>query len=436
MNINTSFKRTMLVASITAVLTACGGGSGGSSSSARTSTATATDTATEVEQSPLYLVKTTDWSTDEGTSVVFVTDSLDSETVFNPAEAKLVLPGYHYVSVNESADGEETAFHLAVDNTPTLQRYVVDEDGDVYQDGEMDFTQQGVTDMRNAMRAGVIFNAEKGYFVDFASLQIVVFNPTEMTLTETIDISDYAVEGYPERWSIYPVVDGDRVVAAMTHSITNAQGISFPAPVSHLLVIDTNDNSVTVDGHTACGGVSSSAKDDEGNVYFATHHQQSVAYTVGLPGIPTPCIIRMESGANGWDDSYYLDLTQLTDNNRPAYGLIAADGNKAYTLIYSDDAEPITLANYEATAWTNNWEFNSFELDNALATATKVEGTQPTNHRIKTGSFKNEADGTTPWVHRISADWSESTLYNATNTESWNVLTTIPGDAETVSRLR
>lgn len=418
------FARSILAASVAGLLTACGG-------SDSNDTPVVVDTPV-VDETPLYLVKTTDWSTDDGTSLIFLTESLDSETIFNPEDA-LAVSGYHYVAVNESGDDSESAFYLAVDNTPILQRYVISDEGEVVLDAELDFTEQGITDARNSMRAGKIFSADKGYFIDHNTMQVIVFNPTEMTLTTTIDLSEYAEDDYPNRWAIFPVIDGERVVVPMTFYGSDWSA----AALSKLIIVDTATDTVTVDNSTLCGSVSASAVDAEGNVYWATSHDVAVDYAVDpVNAAFAPCIIRMESGANGWDDGYYVNMTDLTDNDRPAYGVTTGDGYKAYTLVYSADAPPITADNVNDTAWQSVWEFSSFDVGSEFAGVTKIEGALPTKHRIKYGAFQNDDDELTSWVHTINTDYTETTIYNTTDSENWEVLFVAPGDVETIAKIR
>jgi len=430
MSLKKTFAKTLLVTSIASLLTACGGSS--DKSTPIVDDKPIVDVTPIVEDTPLYLVKTTDWSTDDGTTLLFLTDSLDGDTKFNTEDA-LAVSGYHYVAVNESGDDEDSAFYLAIDNTPTLQRYVVNDEGEVELDKELDFTEQGITDARNAMRAGKIFSADKGYFIDHDTMQVVVFNPTEMTFTATIDLSAYVEDDYPNRWAIFPVIDGDRVVIPITFYGSDWSA----AALSKLVVIDTTTDTVTVDSSTLCGSVSASAVDAEGNVYWSSSHDIAVSYTVDpVSAAFAPCMIRMESGAEGWDDGYYVNMTDLTDNDRPAYGVTTGDGYKAYTLVYSDEATPITADNVNDTAWQPVWEFSSFDVEAPFAGVTKVENALPTGHRINYGIFLNDNDDVTSWVDTINSDYTVSTIYDTTDSENWKVLIVVPGDLETISRIR
>ena len=423
MSLKKTFAKTLLVTSIASLLTACGG-------SSDKSTPTVEKTPV-VEDSPLYLVKTTDWSVKTGITSLFLTDSVNSDTKFN-AEDALVISGYHYVAVNESGDDEDAAFYLAVDNTPKLERYIVNDEGKPELDKELDFSAQGITDARDAMRAGKIFSADKGYFIDKDTMQVVVFNPTEMTITKTIDLSEYAEVDYPKRWAVFSVIDGDRVVIPITFYESNWTA----AKLSKLVVIDTTTDTVTVDSSTLCGGVSGSAVDAAGNVYWASSPEVAVSYKLDpVNAAFAPCMIRMKSGAEGWDDSYYVNMTDLIDHDRPVYGVTTGDGYKGYTLVYSDEATPLTADNAKGASKASVWEFHSFDLEAPFAGITKIENALPTNSKLNSGVFLND-DKVTSWIDTVSSDYTESTIYDTTDSENWKVLLVVPGDLETISRIR
>lgn len=443
MRLRNLFTKSLLVASIGVVMTACGGDdddrptSGGgeptaspSPSSAPIPTSTPTPTP---EADPLFVVKSTDWSTQDGISFFFVTDTLDTDTVYDPLAAQLTLPGYHYVSAIEGSENSELAFLLAIDNTARVQRYLVNEDSEIVFDKEIDLTPLGIADARNAMRSGKIFSAEKGYIIDSASMQVIVYNPTTLELVGSpISLEDHIEANYPDRWSIFPVIDGDRVVVP----ITFYENDGTAAPLSKLVIIDTETDQVTVDTSTMCGSVSASAVDEAGNVYFASSASAAIPYELEAPGSFAPCIIRMEAGADGWDENYYVDMTSFSENGRPAYGIMTGTGNTAYTLIYSNEAEAITPDNAAGAMRSAVWEFHSVELGNEVGSVTKIEGTEPTTHRLQYSSFTDPDGVVTPWVNRLNTDFTASTVYDTSGEETWEVLTIVPGALETINRLR
>lgn len=443
MSFKTTFTKSILTASIAGLLAACGGSNNSNNETpVADDTPVVDDTAVLDVDSPLYIVKTTYWSeTDEPTSYVYLTHSLDNTTVYDPSEASLVLPGYDYVAVSETGDNTDNAFYAAIDNTPTIERYTVNsQTGEVELDGTMDFTELGVTDARNALRAGKIYSEDSAVLVDFASMNVIFFDPSEMTVTATVDISAEIEDlDYTARWSVFPQIDGQRVIAAI--SAYNDSGV--PKLGTHLVIADMDMNTVVVDSNDTCVvHGSQAAKDASGNIYFATSFYETMDYITEEVGSTAPCALRVESGADGWDDSYLLQLEDLTSTDtvasRPAFGLVPADGELAYTLIYSADENPLTASDSD-NAWGSVWAYSSFDLTDADAAATVVEGAPFGSRRSGFDTYTNSDDEQTTWISisetdSVTAEVS-STVYDITHPEEWTEVTEVPEYIETIDRL-
>lgn len=377
---------------------------------------------------PRYLVKSTSWATDDGISMYFVTDTLDENTVFDDSKA-LAIDGYLGAALPEG-DNPDNAFYVGLRPDPVFQRYVVTDSGEIEFDKEISFANQGVSDGRNLMRSSKFVSAEKAYVIDSETLQILIFNPTEMTLIDTIDISDLDEEGM-YRWSIFPTIDGDRVVVPITFYESDWSA----AALSKLVIIDTITDTVTSDVSTQCGSLSASAKDAAGNIYFASHNEVAAQSAIGNASF-RPCMIRMQAGGDGWDDSYYVNLLDLTEDGRPAMAVVPGTGDTAYTLIYSAEADAITVDNVDTAPRGAVWEFHSIELGNEAATVSKVDNVEGTVFRVQYGNLSHDTLGEVSWMMRVNDDWTESTVYNTYDPANWTVLTKVPGQIEVVGRLQ
>lgn len=225
----------------------------------------------------------------------------------------------------------------------------------------------------------------------------------------TIDLSEHVEADYPLRWSIFPIIDGDRVVVPVTfHDADYA-----PTPLSKLVIYNATTDEVTVDTSTQCGSLSRSAVDDEGNVYWASSFDIAAGYALDASAsfaddqTFAPCMMRMAAGADGWDDDYFVDLTSLTDDARPAHAIMTGNGDVAYTAIFDpSDVGPIS----EDSARSNAWAFHSVELGNEAAGATVVPDAEPTNHRPSFGSFVNESNELVGWIMTVNDEFTETTL--------------------------
>lgn len=379
----------------------------------------------------IYLVKSTSWTTDDGIALHFITDSLNAETVFDKSEA-LAIPGYTGIAVQEG-DNPDNAFFVGLNPSPVFQRYVVSDAGEVTEDKSIDFTNLGVGSTGRAlMRASKILSPSKGYIVDANTLQIIVFNPTEMTITGTISLADLDEASLPKRWSIFPVIDGDRFIATISYYDADWAAAAH----TKVVIVDSKTDTFVADTSTNCGSVSSSAKDSAGNIYFASHDQTAVSYFQGTGAFP-PCAIRINTGSNEWDDTYLMNLQNLTNDSRLAMTAMTGSGDTGYTLVLSSAAQAqLTADTHFKSLIQNVWEFHSFDLTDDSALSTKVDYDPMTVSRVQYGSFAHDELGDISWMFRVSNDFGESTIINSTNPASWSDITTVPGQLELVTRLK
>ena len=331
------------------------------------------------------------------------------------------------------------------------RRYVVSDTGEVSLDDELDFSGVSGATGRNLLRATQFMSPTKAYALDFAGLQVIAFNPTDMTLidtdesTEKVDTISLAAlkEGeLPKTWSVFPTRDGNRFVATIGFY---GEDNSDPG-VSKLVIVESNNNSLATDSVDNCSAVTGAAKDAAGNMYFASYDGSALAHAQGK-GEYAPCIIRVLAGSNEFDDSYLMNLQNLTNNGRMAMGAVTGNGNIGYNLIISDTGQGMvtdgTLAKHLRVPV---WEFHSFDLTDSNATATKVEGVVSTTgaqgipggtiSRILNGSFNHHELGDITWMAQIDVE-TTSSVYNSTDPSTWSLITnSIPGQIEFVGRLR
>ena len=389
---------------------------------------------------PMYLVKSTAWITDDGVSLHFLTDTLDENTVFDPDTA-LAIPEYTGIAIPEGYN-PDNAFFVGMYSSSEFRRYTVSDTGVVSDYTTLDFSGVAGQTGRNLLRATQFMSPTKAYALDFAGLQVIAFNPTDMSILKTISLAEIAEESLPRRWAVFPTTDGDRFVATIGFY---GQDWSDPG-VTKVVIVDSADDSVVTDSVDNCSAVSGSAKDAAGNMYFASYDESALAYQQGR-GEYAPCVIRILAGANEFDDSYLMNMQNLTNNNRMAMGAVTGNGDIGYSLIMSDVGQSMvkdeTLAKHLRIPV---WEFYSFDLTDSNATATKVEGITSTAgaegisggtiSRILNGSFTHHELGDITWMAQIDVE-ETSSIYNSTNPATWSLISnTVPGQLEHVGRLR
>ena len=362
----------------------------------------------------------------------------------------MAIPEYTGIAIPEGYN-PDNAFYVGMKTSSVYRRYVVSDTGVVSLGDELDFSGVSGTIGRNLLRATQFMSPTKAYALDFAGLQIIAFNPTDMTLIDldesteeidTISLAGLAEADLPTTWSVFPTTDGDRFVATI-----GFYGSAKPDPgVTKLVIVDSNDNSVVTDSVDGCSAVTGAAKDAAGNMYFASYDEVALEHEQGI-GAYTPCIIRVLAGTNEFDDSYLMNMQNLTNNGRMAMGAVTGNGDIAYNLIMSDVGQGMvtdgTLAKHLRIPV---WEFHSFDLTDSFATATKVEGVVSTAgspgipggtiSRILHGSFNHHELGDITWMAQIDVE-TTSSIYNSTDPKTWSLITnSVPGQIEFVGRLR
>lgn len=398
---------------------------------------------------PMYLVKSTAWVTEAGISLHFLTNTLNEETVFDPDTA-LAIPEYTGIAVPEGYN-PDNAFYAGMYTSSVYRRYVVSDTGEVSLDDQLDFSGVSSASGRNLLRATQFMSPTKAYALDFAGLQVIAFNPTEMILidtdesteeVDTISLASLAEVNLPGTWSVFPTTDGDRFVA--TIGFYGADGSD--SGDTKLVVVDSSDDSVATDSVDNCSAVTGAAKDAAGNMYFASYDESALAHEQGR-GDYAPCIIRVLAGSNEFDDSYLMNMQNLTNNGRMAMGAVTGNGNIGYNLILSDAGHTmVTNSTIAKHLRIPVWEFHSFDLTDSNATATKVEGVVSTEgaqgipggtiSRILNGTFNHHVLGDITWMAQIDNELTSS-VYNSTDPATWSLITNkIPGQIEFVGRLR
>jgi hypothetical protein len=398
---------------------------------------------------PMYLVKSTAWTTRSGVSLHFLTNTLNADTVFD-TDTALAIPEYTGIAIPEGYN-PDNAFYAGMYTSSVYRRYVVSNTGEVSLGDELDFSGVSGATGRNLLRATQFMSPTKAYALDFAGLQVIAFNPTDMTLIDT-DKSTAAIDtislvslketNLTDTWSVFPTTDGDRFVATI-----GFYGIDGADPgVTKLVIVDSNNDSLATDSVDNCSAVTGAAKDAAGNMYFASYDGSALAHAQGR-GAYAPCIIRVLAGSNEFDDSYLMNMQNLTNNGRMAMGAVTGNGNIGYNLIISDTGQGmVTDAILAKHLRIPVWEFNSFDLTDSNATATKVEGIVSTEgapgipggtiSRILNGSFKHHELGDITWMAQIDVE-TTSSIYNSTDPAIWSLITNkVPGQIEFVGRLR
>lgn len=305
-------------------------------------------------------------------------------------------------------------------------RYEVDAERNLRENGRLSFAGVGVRSFSNTM---VFVSATKAYFLDEANLQVVVWNPAELTIDGTIDVSELEREGYQR--VLFPlfhsVVRGDRVLASVAWQ--NEEGEFRKA--TGLLVLDTARDAVArVEETDRCAGAQDIIVGSNGDAYFASS-VDPVVWDASVRGVErSGCILRVKAGAESFDPDYRLLLSDATGGG-VAYGLTGTnDPDRPYIWALDETVTPWSASepidSFGAAAW------GLWRLD--LETGTAVPDDSVPLSGPTRGSLWFEADERR-FLMRPAADYRSSQLFEAT-TDGLELRLSSPGFIQGFARVR
>lgn len=382
-------------------------------------------TAGDIELRERYLIQGAVFGPDGATGYLAVVDDLSADGSVS-LETAFELGG-----MASAAIGDDGRVYVGRAEEPVLRRYRVDELGGFELDGEISFANLGVTSTGGGLDPIHLLGADKAYFIDEMSLQVIVFNPDTMTITGRFSLDGLAEGDLSVRFGLIEADPGELVFSAVYQRNDNTAEV-----LGRMAIVDTASDTVSYAEQSACGQLAWSARDVDGNIYFASHPIQAALFAGGVAGNPAgePCMVRKLVGADDYDSDYYVALNDLT--GRPTGAVIQGPGSKAYLLAFDDDATPVTPQNAANLVIEPGWEYFSVTLGDEAATVEPVAGAP-----IGSGyglSFVVEVgddrDGT-PFVATVTEDLSSSTLFDVSGDEGFAERLTLPGLPFGVMRL-
>ncbi|MEM1413349.1 MAG: hypothetical protein AAGH15_00535 [Myxococcota bacterium] len=342
-------------------------------------------------------------------------------------EDALVFAGNGFIQPGPNLDGR---FYVIVNERPVIERYVVDDEGTITLDDEVGFAGFGITTLsaRNPMH---FLDDGRAYLVDVGTRQVVIWDPEEMTVSDSFSIDGLEREGLTAG-SNNIVRDGDRLVLSLRYFRPDMSA----ATVTTAVIIDTTDDSVTYAEDTRCGNIAGHIVAGTGDLYFSSHTSQAARIRAGEAGDDpsVPCLLRMRAGADDFDGDFFVELNALTGDS-PTGFLIPGAGNTAYVLAYNEEIVPITDQPSAVLTQTGAWEYWAVDLGGAVDTATKVPGF-PASSAFGFAFLLEGTEGVTPYIISIGDGFATSTLYDVSDPGEFVEGATVPGLSLGAFRLR
>ena len=255
----------------------------------------------------------------------------------------------------------------------TVTRYVVDGDRlveDVLENGDrarFSMAPAGVTRFTNQI---AFIDAERAYYVDLVLDQVVVWSPTEMTITSTFSAPELGRDGFGTTGANVDVID-DFVVVALSWSNDNPP--AFVPSAALAIFSASEDRLIDVLEDDRCI-IARSTFIDDGDVYLMADAGGGIADLFAPPGtIPPPCLLRWVPGEEDFDSIFYRDLREIV-NEPLVSGAVGRGDGTFVTQAYTSDIDPTTLEPLELldlSLW--QWAVVDFVSD----TSTLIESIPP-----------------------------------------------------------
>ncbi len=366
---------------------------------------------------PLYLAMTRVWDDTTTTSYLHVLTSLDAGTEVDTKQAlelsgpaKLFSYGKQWFAVGQG-------------DSPTITRYSLDDRGRLAKGDSISLQPFGVQDLWDSL---YFVSAEKAYYPDTSGSQLIVWNPTTMEVTGTVQLPETVRDGYLSYYGITPITRGKSLIFSVGWFdwLTNDTIL----PESGLVVLDTETDTVArFDSDERCAGITQAIQLPNGDAYFVSSAMASAAHQLERLE-QAPCALRVRAGEDAFDAEYSAELPGLSGEaliGEPAPGA----GN---TLLL----RALDAALVEVTEETHTWDFTGQAEWRWLSwDVTSDEVTSLDELPAATAdAFWFRLDGKV-LASQTNAEYTETKLVDVSGPEPHDAIT-LPGFLQSVARIR
>ncbi|MEM6294475.1 MAG: hypothetical protein AAGA54_24595 [Myxococcota bacterium] len=294
---------------------------------------------------------------------------------------------------------------------PTWIKYAIGDDGSMEEDGRLSMMSYGLTTVDFGR---VMVDSTTAVTISSDALLAIVWNPTDMTITGTIDLSHMFVDGYDlENWTSV-AHEGLVYVPGRWANYTTSFDVLDRVMIT---IIDPKTLSIVgiaEDDRCASGGRIVFDADGYGYVMGdgRNYGNQIIAHAAGDP-IPENCLLRIAPGETDFEADYFHTIPSLTGGLDSITELeTGAQGSGiAFAKMFYPDRLPEGVEPVNFDFWNENahrlWRI---ELgDNP--TATEVEGApfsvvgfqgSPTGGKLYIG--ESEDGGGTSTVYEVDPE--------------------------------
>jgi len=227
-------------------------------------------------------------------------------------------------------------FALGSEESMQITRYEVSDAGAFAKGSSVSLQGAGVTAMVEP--PGVAFvSPTKAYFLDGSQLQVLVWNPSDMTLRGNISLAELVKQGNLTILSTRPVVRGNQLVFAAGWQDEDASGVQ---PGMALITIDTQTDALTIQpADDRCRDPGELTLAADGTIYAFSNYTNAMG-KLGTGNGGDDCVLRVLPGANQFDPDYVGSISSAVGGS-VAVGVVQRDAQTLWALVLDEE-----LANF------------------------------------------------------------------------------------------
>ena len=160
----------------------------------------------------------------------------------------------------------ERFFGLGKGEEPTITRFDLGADGVPVEAGTLSLLPYGIANTWFDPGLVPILSETKAYVIDSSQMQVIVWDPSTMTVTGSFPLEGVALPAHETLFEPDPTLRDGRLLIAALH---NQEDVT--ASVATLVVLDVaTDRLERVVHDQRCGGLWDSVLDSQGDLYLAT----------------------------------------------------------------------------------------------------------------------------------------------------------------------
>jgi hypothetical protein len=353
----------------------------------------------------LFVVAGYTTTADEWIGFLFLTDDLSKSAEIDLGEA-VEFPD----DMLFDSPGDGNLF-VGRGGTPVIEKWIVNDQDQLEKVAEVDFSSYGLMNAlargRNAMH---FISEERAYFIDGATLQVIVWNPKTMEHSGSFSIDGIYDDEY---WMSTNWIhrDGDRLIVSASFWRED----DTADELTRVAFIDVNGPNVTYAEDTRCGHVAFQSVGSDGHLYLASHPGHAATLGAGLAGDPAAksCIIRIESGADEFDPDYFVDLSELSGGFAGA--LLQGVNGEAFVLKW--EGGDLNEDNYGKATRSEEWRLYSLKLGDEENTFAQVPNIGKVAGYGEGFTVKVKGENT-PYLVAVKGDFSEGTYWDMTDSKN------------------